>query len=84
MAYLKGNCTIQGQGDPKLVLERLWLLLRRVQGLGIHTIDGRHRAGPQRLGRAIEADPASFDGEPLQTLQRGARCAADQLQISGA
>jgi D-alanyl-D-alanine carboxypeptidase/D-alanyl-D-alanine-endopeptidase (penicillin-binding protein 4) len=31
---------IQGQGDPKLVLERLWLLLRRVQGLGIRTIAG--------------------------------------------
>ena len=37
---LAGNLHIQGQGDPKLVLERLWLLLRRVQGLGIHTIAG--------------------------------------------
>ena len=25
---LKGNVTIQGQGDPQLVLERLWLSLR--------------------------------------------------------
>ena len=37
---LNGNVTIQGQGDPKLVLETLWLLLRRLQGLGIHTIAG--------------------------------------------
>ena len=37
---LFGNLYIKGQGDPKLVLERLWLLLRRVQGLGIKTIAG--------------------------------------------
>jgi D-alanyl-D-alanine carboxypeptidase/D-alanyl-D-alanine-endopeptidase (penicillin-binding protein 4) len=37
---LQGNLVIQGKGDPKLVLERLWLLLRRVQGLGIKTITG--------------------------------------------
>lgn len=62
---LYGNLYIQGQGDPKLVLERLWLLLRRVQGLGIHTI-----AGDVVLDRSAmdlpEADPASFDGEPLR------------------
>ncbi len=62
---LQGNLRIQGQGDPTLVLERLWLLLRRVQGLGIHTI-----AGDIVLDRsAFEVppiDPASFDGEPLR------------------
>jgi D-alanyl-D-alanine carboxypeptidase/D-alanyl-D-alanine-endopeptidase (penicillin-binding protein 4) len=62
---LYGNLYIVGQGDPKLVLERLWLLLRRVQALGIHTI-----AGDLVLDRsafeAIEADPAGFDGEPLK------------------
>jgi serine-type D-Ala-D-Ala carboxypeptidase/endopeptidase (penicillin-binding protein 4) len=62
---LFGNLYIKGQGDPKLVLERLWLLLRRVQGLGIHTI-----AGDLVLDRSAldvpDADPASFDGEPLR------------------
>ena len=62
---LYGNLTIQGQGDPKLVLERLWLLLRRVQGQGIKTV-----AGDIILDRAAfdvpPADPASFDGEPLR------------------
>lgn len=62
---LYGNLTIQGQGDPKLVLERLWLLLRRVQGLGIHTI-----AGDIVLDRsafdAPPSDPGAFDGEPLR------------------
>jgi D-alanyl-D-alanine carboxypeptidase/D-alanyl-D-alanine-endopeptidase (penicillin-binding protein 4) len=62
---LFGNLYIKGQGDPKLVLERLWLLLRRVQGLGIKTI-----AGDIVLDRSAlevpEVDPASFDGEPLR------------------
>ena len=62
---LFGNLVIKGQGDPKLVAERLWLLLRRVQGLGIDKI-----AGDIVLDRSafetLEADPASFDGEPLR------------------
>ena len=62
---LYGNLYIQGQGDPKLVLERLWLLLRRVQGLGIRSI-----AGDVVLDRSAfevaAVDPASFDGEPLR------------------
>jgi D-alanyl-D-alanine carboxypeptidase/D-alanyl-D-alanine-endopeptidase (penicillin-binding protein 4) len=62
---LYGNLTIQGQGDPKLVLERLWLLLRRVQGLGIHTI-----AGDIVLDNSAfelpATDAAKFDGEPLR------------------
>ena len=62
---LYGNLYIKGQGDPKLVLERVWLLLRRVQGLGIRTI-----AGDIVLDRSAfttpETDAARFDGEPLR------------------
>ncbi len=62
---LTGNLVIQGKGDPKLVLERVWLLLRRVQALGIKSISGdilldrsAFAVGPQ--------NPADFDGEPLR------------------
>ncbi|MGE4240288.1 D-alanyl-D-alanine carboxypeptidase/D-alanyl-D-alanine endopeptidase [Ramlibacter sp.] len=62
---LHGNLYIKGQGDPKLVMEHLWVLLRRVQGLGIKQI-----AGDIVLDRgAFEVapvDPAAFDGEPLR------------------
>jgi len=62
---LYGNLYIKGQGDPKLVLERMWLLLRRLQGLGVKTI-----AGDIVLDRSafetVEQDPANFDGEPLR------------------
>jgi len=37
---LHGNLYVRGSGDPRLVVERLWLLLRRVQGLGIQKIQG--------------------------------------------
>ncbi|MEY4712653.1 MAG: hypothetical protein RIS88_2103 [Pseudomonadota bacterium] len=60
---LQGNLYLKGQGDPRLVMERLWLLLRRVQGLGVRRI-----AGDIVLDRsAFEVpplDPAAFDGEP--------------------
>jgi D-alanyl-D-alanine carboxypeptidase/D-alanyl-D-alanine-endopeptidase (penicillin-binding protein 4) len=62
---LQGNLVIQGQGDPKLVLERLWLMLRRVQSLGVQRI-----AGNIVLDRHAfdipNGDPADFDGEPLR------------------
>ena len=62
---LRGNVYIQGQGDPKLVMERLWLLMRRLQGQGIQVI-----VGDIVLDRSAfdvpEHDPARFDGEPLR------------------
>ena len=37
---LEGNVHIQGRGDPKLMLERLWLLVRRVRQMGVAEIRG--------------------------------------------
>ena len=62
---LTGNLIIQGRGDPKMVIERLWLLLRRVQGLGIKTITGDILL--DRSAFAVGAfSPADFDGEPMR------------------
>ncbi|MBC7954700.1 MAG: D-alanyl-D-alanine carboxypeptidase/D-alanyl-D-alanine-endopeptidase, partial [Cytophagales bacterium] len=62
---LEGNLVIKGSGDPKLVQERLWLLLRRVQQLGVREI-----RGDIVLDRSAflvpEQNPADFDGEPLR------------------
>lgn len=60
---LQGTLYLQGQGDPKLVVERLWLLLRRVQQLGIREIRGDIVLD----GSAFElppGDPGAFDEEP--------------------
>lgn len=62
---LQGNVYIKGQGDPKLVVERLWLLMRRLQAQGIQVI-----VGDIVLDRSAfdvpEHDAARFDGEPLR------------------
>ena len=62
---LQGNLVIKGQGDPKLVVERLWLLLRRVQGLGISRISGDIVLDRSAF-EVSDVDPALFDGEPLR------------------
>ena len=62
---LAGNVYIQGQGDPKLVVERLWLLLRRLQGLGIQQIQGDIVLDRSAF-EAVAQDPGAFDGEPLR------------------
>ena len=67
---LQGNLVIKGSGDPKLVVERVWLLLRRVQQLGVREIRGdfvldRSAFAPAERG-APEPEPGDFDGEPLR------------------
>ncbi len=62
---LKGNLVIKGQGDPKLVVERLWLLLRRVQAQGVTAIEGDIVLDRSAFELA-PPDPAQFDGEPLR------------------
>jgi serine-type D-Ala-D-Ala carboxypeptidase/endopeptidase (penicillin-binding protein 4) len=62
---LEGNLAIQGSGDPTLVLERVWLMLRRVQRLGVREIRGDIVL--DRSAFAVpEQSPADFDGEPLR------------------
>ncbi len=62
---LQGSLYLRGEGDPKLVTEKLWWLLRRVQGLGIERV-----AGDVVLDRSAyqvpATDPGAFDGEPLR------------------
>ena len=62
---LRGNVYIQGQGDPKLVMERLWLLMRRLQGQGIQVIVGDIVLDRSAFDVA-DHDAARFDGEPLR------------------
>lgn len=67
---LRGSVYIQGVGDPKLVSERLWLMLGRLQGMGVQRI-----AGDIIIDRSAFAvpghDPAAFDGEPFRPYNAG-------------
>ncbi|WP_405023473.1 D-alanyl-D-alanine carboxypeptidase/D-alanyl-D-alanine-endopeptidase [Limnohabitans sp.] len=62
---LQGNVYIKGSGDPRLGAERLWLLMRRIQGLGIQKIQGDIMLDRSAFD-VPPRDAASFDGEPLR------------------
>ncbi len=62
---LNGNLHIKGSGDPKLVLERMWLMLRRVQQLGVREIRGDIVLDRSAFNLA-EQSPGDFDGESLR------------------
>jgi D-alanyl-D-alanine carboxypeptidase/D-alanyl-D-alanine-endopeptidase (penicillin-binding protein 4) len=62
---LEGNLLLQGRGDPDLVIERLWLLLRRVQALGVHGIQGDIVLDRSAFA-VTPRDPAAFDNQPLR------------------
>ena len=68
---LNGNLVIKGTGDPKLVLERMWLMMRRVQQAGVREI-----RGDIVVDRSVftpgESNPADFDGEPFRPYNAGA------------
>ena len=74
---LRGNVHIRGQGDPALVLERLWLLLRRLQGQGVQVIVGDIVLDHSAFSVPAH-DAALFDGEP----QRPYNAAPDALLVN--
>jgi len=62
---LDGSLVIRGTGDPKLTLERSWLLLKRVRELGVNEICG-DIVLDQGAFEASAGSPAEFDNEPLR------------------
>jgi D-alanyl-D-alanine carboxypeptidase/D-alanyl-D-alanine-endopeptidase (penicillin-binding protein 4) len=68
---LNGDLVIKGNGDPKLVLERIWLLLRRVRQAGVNEIRGDIVVDRSAFAPG-EIDPAEFDGEPLRPYNANA------------
>ena len=62
---LAGDIIIKGSGDPKFVIERAWLMLRRIQQLGVHEIRGDIVLDRSAF-RPGEQSPADFDGDPTR------------------
>ncbi|KQV91530.1 D-alanyl-D-alanine carboxypeptidase/D-alanyl-D-alanine-endopeptidase [Rhizobacter sp. Root1221] len=67
---LKGSLVIKGSGDPKFVIERLWLLLRRVQQLGVREIQGDIVLDRSAF-TVPPHNPAAFDNEPYKPSNAG-------------
>lgn len=62
---LQGDLLLKGYGDPFLVTERVWQLLRRIRQLGVREIDGNLRIDDSYF-YVDDADPAAFDRQPLR------------------
>ncbi len=62
---LDGDLLIKGYGDPFLVTERVWRMLRNLRNLGIEHIDGDLLLDDSWF-EVAEHDPAAFDRQPLR------------------
>jgi len=62
---LTGNLLIEGRGDPFLVTERVWQLLRQVRQNGIRKIDGDLLIDDSYFD-IVNHDAAAFDRQPLR------------------
>ena len=69
---LEGNVHIQGRGDPKLTLERVWLLVQRLRAMGVAEIRG-DIVLDQSAFEVPDTSLAEFDGEPLRPYNVRAR-----------
>lgn len=67
---LHGDLIIKGSGDPKLVIENLWLFLRRIRERGIREIRGNLLLDRSAF-EEMPYDPAQFDGDPMKPYNVG-------------
>ncbi len=63
---LNGDLLIEGHGDPFLVTERVWQLLRRVRQTGLRKINGDLLIDDSYFD-ILNHDPAAFDRQPLRS-----------------
>jgi D-alanyl-D-alanine carboxypeptidase/D-alanyl-D-alanine-endopeptidase (penicillin-binding protein 4) len=62
---LRGSLVIRGSGDPSLVMERAWLLLRQVRQAGVREIRGDIVLDHAAFAPDAQA-PADFDNAPTE------------------
>lgn len=74
---LNGDLYVQGSGDPKLVVEKLWLLLQQIKRAGIHSIKGDLVVDDTAFDLPVH-QAGAFDGEPLRPYN----AVADALLIN--
>ena len=67
---LQGDLILKGYGDPKLTLERFWLLLRKLRALGVREIRG-DLVQDRSYFEPMAYDPGKFDGEALRAYNVG-------------
>lgn len=63
---LDGDLGIKGYGDPQLVVEEVWKLLRALRRMGLTEISGDLVLDDSHFA-VDEPDPGAFDGQPYRT-----------------
>jgi serine-type D-Ala-D-Ala carboxypeptidase/endopeptidase (penicillin-binding protein 4) len=63
---LDGDLALKGYGDPYLVLEEFWKLLRALRRSGLDAIGGDLLVDDSYFS-VDEAEPGAFDGQPFRT-----------------
>ena len=71
---LKGDLFFQGGGDPKLVVEDLTEIVKRLKAMGIIRIEGNLVIDGTRFNEP-EIDPGQFDQRPTSTYNVGPHAA---------
>ena len=67
---LDGDLYLRGTGDPRLVIEHLWLLVQRLRGIGLAEIRG-DLVLDRTAFEPVAHDPGAFDGELLRPYNAG-------------
>ncbi len=67
---LHGDLILKGSGDPKLTVERFWLLLKQLRERGLRTISG-DLILDRSFFEETDFDPAKFDGEVTRAYNVG-------------
>ena len=67
---LEGDLILRGSGDPKLVIENLWLLTQRIRGYGIRQLNGDVVLDKSAF-ELTSYDPAAFDAQELRPYNAG-------------
>jgi D-alanyl-D-alanine carboxypeptidase/D-alanyl-D-alanine-endopeptidase (penicillin-binding protein 4) len=67
---LDGDLWLRGGGDPRLVIEDIWLLVQRIRGSGVREIRGDLVLDRSAFD-VITHDAAAFDGEALRPYNAG-------------
>ena len=67
---LEGSLVVRGSGDPKLVIENLWLMVQRIRSYGIREIRGDVVLDRSAFDVAAH-DPGDFDGERFRPYNAG-------------
>jgi len=77
---LKGDLLIQGKGDPFLVTDRFWQMLRLLRQAGVHTIEGNLLLDDSYFSEPFY-DAAEFDREPLRAYNVGPNALLSNLKV---